>query len=62
VLTADPSLEVAVAEVRAHGHHGETLETARRQPVAGVSGTEMVEAIMGSIPQASSHVSGTVVV
>ncbi|MCC6006298.1 MAG: DUF108 domain-containing protein [Rhodobacteraceae bacterium] len=49
VLIADPALDVAVAEVEARGRDGSILRTEKRQPVVGVSGTEMVASLIRSI-------------
>jgi predicted dinucleotide-utilizing enzyme len=49
VLVADRSLRVAVAEVRATGRDGSSLAMRKEQPMAGVSGTEMVESQWASI-------------
>ena len=51
-LISDPSLEYGIAEVEAWGHDGSYLRTEKRQPMAGVSGTEMVETTWRSIMSA----------
>ena len=40
-MIADPGLDHAVAEVEAWGRDGSYLTTVKRQPMVGVSGTEM---------------------
>jgi aspartate dehydrogenase len=52
-LIADPSLNVAIAEVRAVGKDGSIHESRKVQPVVGVSGTEMLAAQMASIRRAA---------
>src|ERR1700730_7190705 len=49
VLVADPSLDVAIAEVRAVGIDGSIHESRKVVPVVGVSGTEMLASQLGSI-------------
>lgn len=49
VLIADPSLDIAIAEVEARGSDGSVLRTEKRQPVVGVSGTEMVASLLRSV-------------
>jgi len=53
VLIADPSLNVAIAEVCARGKDGSIHESRKIQPVAGVSGTEMLAAQIGSVLRAT---------
>ncbi len=53
VLEADPSLQVAIAEVRAVGKDGSIHESRKVQPVVGVSGTEMLAAQVGSVLRAA---------
>ncbi|MFN8622120.1 MAG: aspartate dehydrogenase domain-containing protein [Chloroflexota bacterium] len=55
VLVADPALDVAVAEVVAIGKDGSRLETTRRQPAVGVSGTEMMASLLRSIQVATGR-------
>jgi aspartate dehydrogenase len=52
-LVADPSLAMAVADVQALGDDGARLSLRKEQPMAGVSGTEMVESQWGSILRAA---------
>lgn len=54
VLIADPSLNVAIAEVRAEGKDGSVHESRKVQPVVGVSGTEMLAAQVGSVLRAAA--------
>ena len=49
VLIADPALDCAIAEVEAWGEDGSYIRTEKRQPSKGVSGTEMVDSVWGSI-------------
>lgn len=51
-LIADPDLDVAIADVEAVGHDGSILKMTKRQPVVGVSGTEMTASIFASIRNA----------
>ena len=55
VLVCDPALDVAVAEVVAIGRDGSRLETVRRQPAVGVSGTEMMASLLRSIQVATGR-------
>ncbi len=48
-LIADPALDHAVAEVRARGRDGSEVETIKRQPMVGVSGTEMLASTLRSV-------------
>ncbi|MEQ9815579.1 MAG: DUF108 domain-containing protein [Azospirillaceae bacterium] len=51
-LVADPALDIAIAEVEAVGTDGATLSMVKRQPVRGVSGTEMIASILRSVGDA----------
>ena len=53
VMVADPSLNVAIAEVRAVGRDGSIHESRKVAPVIGVSGTEMLASQLGSIVRAA---------
>lgn len=55
VLIADPGLDVAIAEVEARGLDGSILRTEKRQPVVGVSGTEMVASLLRSLRLATGR-------
>lgn len=49
-LVADPALDgVAFAEVEAHGRDGSEIRTVKRQPMVGVSGTEMFASLLRSL-------------
>lgn len=49
-LVADPALEgVAIAEVVGRGRDGSEIRTVKRQPMVGVSGTEMFASLLHSI-------------
>ena len=56
VLVADPSLDVAIAEVHAVGSDGSIHESRKVVPVVGVSGTEMLASQLGSIVRAAGAV------
>jgi predicted dinucleotide-utilizing enzyme len=53
-LIADPGLDVAIAEVEAIGVDGSQLQTVRRQPAVGVSGTEMFASLFQSLKTATN--------
>jgi predicted dinucleotide-utilizing enzyme len=54
-LIADPALDHAVAEVRALGRDGSEIETVKRQPMVGVSGTEMTASLLRSVRLATGR-------
>jgi predicted dinucleotide-utilizing enzyme len=54
VLIANPSLNVAIAEVEALGKDGSVHQSRKIQPVVGVSGTEMLAAQVGSVLRAAN--------
>ena len=52
-MIADPLLDHAVAEVEAWGRDGSYLTTVKRQPMVGVSGTEMFASALRSVLKAT---------
>lgn len=52
-MIADPALDHAVAEVEAWGTDGSYLTTVKRQPMLGVSGTEMFQSTLRSVLKAT---------
>jgi predicted dinucleotide-utilizing enzyme len=54
-LVADPRLDHAVAEVEAFGTDGSYLQTIKRQPAIGVSGTEMFASTLRSVQKATGN-------
>ena len=52
-MIADPGLDHAVAEVEAWGRDGSYLTTVKRQPMVGVSGTEMFASALRSVLKAT---------
>lgn len=53
VLVVDPGLTEAIAELRAEAADGGVIETVKRGPMVGVSGTEMADALIQSIVTAT---------
>lgn len=53
VLVSDPSLEVGIADVLAIGKGGVRLHSRREQPMAGVSGTDLLGSLYASIRRAA---------
>jgi aspartate dehydrogenase len=51
-LIADPSLQHAELRILALGKDGSELQITRRQPMVGVSGTEMARSLLGSVRRA----------
>ena len=51
-LVAVPGSPTATLALKAHGHDGSELTIRRVQPMAGVSGTEMLASTLGSIARA----------
>lgn len=58
VLISDPALEVGIADVLAIGQDGARLHSRKEQPMSGVSGTEMLGALYGSILRAAGRRTG----
>ena len=52
-MIADPTLDHAVAEVEAWGEDGSYLTTVKKQPMVGVSGTEMFQSTLRSVVKAT---------
>ena len=52
-MVADPALDHAVAEVEAWGTTAPISTTVKRQPMVGVSGTEMFESTLRSVLKAT---------
>ena len=55
-MIADPALDHAVVEVEAWGTDGSYLTTVKRQPMVGVSGTEMFQSTLRSVLKATGTV------
>ena len=53
-LVSDPSLEVGIADILATGTGGIRLHARREQPMAGVSGTDLLGSLYASIVRAAS--------
>ncbi len=51
-LVADPALRHAELRIAATGKDGSELQITRRQPMVGVSGTEMARSLLGSLRRA----------
>jgi predicted dinucleotide-utilizing enzyme len=58
VLISDPALTVGIADVLAVGGDGGRLHSRKEQPMSGVSGTEMLGSLYGSIRRAAGAESG----
>lgn len=58
VLVSDPALEVGIADVLALGEGGIRLHSRREQPMAGVSGTDLLDSLYASIRRAAGPVPG----
>jgi len=52
-MIADPALDHAVAEIEAWGNDGSHLQIVKRQPMVGVSGTEMLASALRSLQKAT---------
>jgi aspartate dehydrogenase len=52
-LIAKPGAELGTMEIRATGHDGASLVLRKEQPMAGVSGTEMVASTLASVLRAA---------
>lgn len=58
VLISDPALEAAILDVQAAGKDGAHLHVRKEQPMMGVSGTEMLGALFGSVERAAGSRAG----